>query len=241
MKKNIIIYTSIITFTLIFGVVLFFVFNSNGRNKNIKIYINSFDKQEKFVIYDGPNVPFLNNCDEYDMYPQTSFNPGDKEDFINNYVLTNEYYNGKYSFQYGPENEFYREVYEFFYNGYTFYLTEQVSQIYSYVFYLEPGYISGDSKGVGLYEAVGPYHLLSELHNISNKDAFTIDYSKIYTNVSNHMDLVAWYHSINSKFVSIDEATWDIKIKVSNFQTGKLIDGAYILISADGSVILKTE
>ena len=175
------------------------------------------------------------------MYPQTSFNPGDKEDFINNYVLTNEYYNGKYSFQYGPENEFYREVYEFFYNGYTFYLTEQVSQIYSYVFYLEPGYISGDSKGVGLYEAVGPYHLLSELHNISNKDAVTIDYSKIYTNVSNHMDLVAWYHSINSKFVSIDEATWDIKIKVSNFQTGKLIDGAYILISADGSVILKTE
>lgn len=241
MKKNIIIYTSIITFTLILGVVVFFAFNLNGRNKNVKIYINSFDRQERLVLYDGSNIPYLKNCDDFALNPVTSFNPGDKDDFINNYVLTNEYYNGKYSFQYGSENQFHGEVYEFFYKGYAFYLFEQTDQTYSYMFYLEPGYISGGSKGVGLFEAIGPYHLLSELRNISNKDAVTIDYSKIYTNVSNHMDLVAWYYSINSNFVSIDEATWDIKIKVVNFQTGKLIEGAYILISADGSVILKTE
>lgn len=241
MKKNIIIYTSIITITLIIGVVLFFAFNSNGRNKNIKVYINSFDRQEKFVLYDGPKLPYLNNCEDSDLYPLTSFNPGDKEDFIKNYVLTSEYYNGKYSFQFGSENQFHREIYEFFYKGYTFYLSEQENEAYSYVFYLEPGYMSGDSKNVGLYIAVAPYHLFQEFHNITINNPVVIDYSKIYTNVNNHMELVAWYYSINSDFVSIDETTLDIKIKVSNFQTGKLMEGVYILISADGTVNLKTE
>lgn len=237
MKKIIIFLSSIITLIIIICVVVFITISKN--NNKTTIYVYSFDKKEKFVLYKGNKIDFLEiyDGDDINLIPQTIFNPGNKDEFIEKYVTNNKYFTKKYSFYYGNENQFYDEVYEFVYKGYTFYLKEQADANLSYIFFLEPCVISGDSKSKrAIFYTVGPYHLFTGFTIIDDNNEIDLDYSKIYTDIDDYLGLFNWYKSINSSFVSVDEDTLEIRLKVVNIQTNEIIDGIYILMTKDGKV-----
>lgn len=237
MKKKLIIYLSILIVTLTIGISIFFIYNPKERNRDIQLYVNSFDGKEKFVIYEGPNIPYYKNFDE-SLDGKTYFYFTNDSDFLVYHVFYNEHF--KY---YNDDNKNYmtRDYYEFKYNNYIYYLHKETNQKYPYMFVLEPGGLVFESvKENKKYVVMGPNSLYSCIFNFDEKGYANIEYDKL-VEIRDYMDLFVWYISQyegNEDKITIDPELLNVDLKVYDYDTKKEIDGFFIRLRADGKAIL---
>src|SRR5574344_49745 len=150
MRKKMLIYLSIIILVVIIGIITFFMLN----NKNSKqISIMSYDNKEEFVLYNGK----IKNYSYSERDNLVGFSVKDSQAFIDNYVLTNDYYVEHYIYYTG--DSFKNEFYEFNYKTYPFII---IFDDTNDEFILENSYLPIDTT-FGNYMAIFPHNLISDL------------------------------------------------------------------------------
>ena len=167
------------------------------------IHIQSYDREHNFVLAEYPTEQFIEIIDTH--FNESLFRIRDDEEFLNEYVLTHPSYVQSYQYRSNANDEEYT-IHYFIEDGYGFYLTKDVEDLYS----LNPSTIQLFNDEVDVisqfipvaYLEIDTYYVYEEMNMVE---------------FMSFNDYVDFYQQLSCICSDIDEEQMEIRLRSYNY------------------------